>query len=123
MEYQVTPRDFGRIAAQTAKQVVVQRIREAERGMIFDDYVTRQGEIVTGTVQRISNETMFINLGRTEGILSANEQVPGEHYKVNDRLKVYIMDVKKDYKRASGIPFQISSGTGKEIIRAGSSRR
>ena len=55
VEYQVTPRDFGRIAAQTAKQVVVQRIREAERGMIFDDYITRQGEIITGTVQRISN--------------------------------------------------------------------
>ena len=98
VEYQVTPRDFGRIAAQTAKQVVVQRIREAERGMIFDDYITRQGEIVTGTVQRISNETLFINIGRTEGILSANEQVPGEHYKVNDRLKVYIMVVKKTNK-------------------------
>lgn len=98
VEYQVTPRDFGRIAAQTAKQVVVQRIREAERGMIFDDYITRQGEIVTGTVQRISNETLFINIGRTEGILSANEQVPGEHYRVNDRLKVYIMDVKKTNK-------------------------
>ncbi len=98
VEYQVTPKDFGRIAAQTAKQVVVQRIREAERGMIFDNYITRQGEIVTGTVQRISNETMFINLGKTEGILSANEQVPGERYKVNDRLKVYIMDVKKTTK-------------------------
>ncbi len=98
VEYQVTPRDFGRIAAQTAKQVVVQRIREAERGMIFDDYITRQGEIVTGTVQRISNETIFVNLGKTEGILSANEQVPGERYKVNDRLKVYIMDVKKTTK-------------------------
>ena len=98
VEYQVTPRDFGRIAAQTAKQVVVQRIREAERGMIFDDFITRQGEIVTGTVQRISNETLFVNIGRTEGILSANEQVPGEHYQVNDRLKVYIMDVKKTNK-------------------------
>ena len=98
VEYQVTPRDFGRIAAQTAKQVVVQRIREAERGMIFDDFITRQGEIVTGTVQRISNETLFVNIGRTEGILSANEQVPGERYEVNDRLKVYIMDVKKTNK-------------------------
>ena len=98
VEYQVTPRDFGRIAAQTAKQVVVQRIREAERGMIFDDFITRQGEIVTGTVQRISNETLFVNIGRTEGILSANEQVPGEYYQVNDRLKVYIMDVKKTNK-------------------------
>lgn len=98
VEYQVTPRDFGRIAAQTAKQVVVQRIREAERGMIFDDYITRQGEIVTGTVQRLAGETMFINLGKTEGILSANEQVPGETYKINDRLKVFIMDVKKTTK-------------------------
>jgi len=98
IEYQVTPRDFGRIAAQTAKQVVVQRIREAERGMIFDDYVTRQGELVTGVVQRISNETVFINMGKAEGILAATEQVPGETYTVNNRLKVYIMDVKKTTK-------------------------
>lgn len=98
IEYQVTPRDFGRIAAQTAKQVVVQRIREAERGMIFDDYITRQGELITGVVQRISNETVFINMGRAEGILAATEQVPGETYTVNNRLKVYIMDVKKTTK-------------------------
>lgn len=98
VEYQVTPRDFGRIAAQTAKQVVVQRIREAERGMVFDNFITRQGEIVTGTVQRVSNETLFINVGNTEGILSPNEQVPGEHYNINDRLKVYIVDVRKSNK-------------------------
>lgn len=98
VEYQVTPRDFGRIAAQTAKQVVVQRIREAERGMIFDNFITRQGEIVTGTVQRVSNDTLFVNVGNTEGILSPNEQVPGEHYNINDRLKVYIMDVRKSNK-------------------------
>lgn len=98
VEYQVTPRDFGRIAAQTAKQVVVQRIREAERGMIFDDYITRQGEIITGTVQRISNETLFINIGKAEGILAATERVPGERYAINDRIKVYIMDVKKTTK-------------------------
>lgn len=98
IEYQVTPKDFGRIAAQTAKQVVVQRLREAERGMIFDDYITRQGEIVTGTVQRMAGETIFVNLGKTEGILSVNEQTPGERYKVNDRLKVFIMDVKKSTK-------------------------
>ena len=98
VEYQVTPRDFGRIAAQTAKQVVVQRIREAERGMIFDDYITRQGEIITGTVQRISNETIFVNIGKAEGILAATERVPGEKYGINDRIKVYIMDVKKTTK-------------------------
>lgn len=98
IEYQVTPKDFGRIAAQTAKQVVVQRIRETERGMIFDDYISRQTEVVTGVVQRISNDTVFINMGRAEGILSANEQIPGERYRVNERLKVYVMDVKKTTK-------------------------
>lgn len=98
VEYQVTPRDFGRIAAQTAKQVVVQRIREAERGMIFDDYITKQGEIITGTVQRISNETIFVNMGKAEGILAATERVPGEKYGINDRIKVYIMDVKRTTK-------------------------
>ena len=98
VEYQVTPRDFGRIAAQTAKQVVVQRIREAERGMIFDDYIGRQGEIITGTVQRISNETIFVNMGRAEGILAATERVPGETYRINERIKVFIMDVKKTTK-------------------------
>lgn len=98
IENKVTPRDFGRIAAQTAKQVVVQRIREAERGQIYDEFSNRQGEIVTGTVQRLSNDTVFINIGKAEGILSVNEQVRGEKYAVNSRLKVYIMDVKKTTK-------------------------
>ncbi|MBQ5440800.1 MAG: transcription termination/antitermination protein NusA [Firmicutes bacterium] len=98
IEFQVNPGDFGRIAAQTAKQVVVQRIREAERGMIYDDFISRQGEIVTGRVERVSNDTIFVNLGNTEGILSPNEQVKGERYRVNDRIKVYIMDVRKTNK-------------------------
>lgn len=98
IEFQVDPSEFGRIAAQTAKQVVVQRIREAERGMIYDDFISRQGEIVTGRVERISNDTIFVNLGNTEGILSPNEQVKGEKYRVNDRIKVYIMDVRKTNK-------------------------
>ncbi|MDD2484155.1 MAG: transcription termination factor NusA [Eubacteriales bacterium] len=98
IEYQVTPKDFGRIAAQTAKQVVVQRIREAERGMIYDDYINRQSEVVTGIIHRISNDTVFINIGRTEGILAVTEQVRGERYVVNSRLKVFIMDVKKTTK-------------------------
>ena len=98
VEYQVTPKDFGRIAAQTAKQVVVQRIREAERGMVFDNYIERQGEMVTGVVQRISNGTIFVDMGKTEALLPVTEQVPGEKYKVNDRIKVYIMDVKKTAK-------------------------
>jgi len=98
IESKVTPKDFGRIAAQTAKQVVVQRIREAERGIIYDDFSNRQSEIVTGVVQRVSNETVFINMGKTEGILAATEQVAGEDYSINTRLKVFIMDVKKTTK-------------------------
>ena len=98
VEYQVTPKDFGRIAAQTAKQVVVQRIREAERGMVYDNYIERQGEMVTGVVQRISNGTIFVDMGKTEALLPVTEQVPGEKYNVNDRIKVYIMDVKKTAK-------------------------
>ena len=91
-------KNFGRIAAQTAKQVVVQRIREAERGMIFDNYIDRQGDLITGTVQRISNETIFVNMGNTEGILVAGERAHGERYRVNDRIKAYIMDVRKSTK-------------------------
>ena len=98
IEYMVTPMDFGRIAAQTAKQVVIQRIRETERGMIYDDYITRQTEVVTGIVQRISNGTVFVNMGRAEGILSVNEQIPGERYRVGERIKVYVMDVKRSTK-------------------------
>ena len=98
VEYQVTPQNFGRIAAQTAKQVVVQKIREAERGMVFDNYINRQGDLITGVVQRISNETIFVNIGNTEGILVAGERARGERYRVNDRIKAYIMDVRKSTK-------------------------
>ena len=98
IEKHVTPKDFGRIAAQTAKQVVVQRIREAERGMIYDDYSNKQSEIVNGIIERVSNDTVFINMGKTEGILAATEQVAGEKYIVNNRIKVFIMDVKKTTK-------------------------
>lgn len=98
VEIEVTPKDFGRIAAQTAKQVVVQRIREAERDMIYDEFSNREGDIVTGVVQRLENKNVFIDLGRTEAMLSQNEQMPGEHYKNGDRLKTYIIDVKKTTK-------------------------
>ncbi|QXM06107.1 transcription termination factor NusA [Crassaminicella indica] len=98
VEKEVTPKNFGRIAAQTAKQVVVQRIREAERGIIFDEFVNRESEIVTGIVQRISKGNVFINLGRAEAILTPSEQMPGEVYKHNDRIKTYIVEVKKTTK-------------------------
>jgi transcription termination/antitermination protein NusA len=98
VEYEVTPRDFGRIAAQTAKQVVVQRIREAERGMIYDEFANREGDIVTGIVQRTEQKNVFIDLGKIEAVLGAQEQIPGETYHHNDRVKTYIVEVKKTTK-------------------------
>lgn len=98
IERLIAPKDFGRIAAQTAKQVVVQRIREAERGIVFEDFSNRQSEVITGVIQRITKGIVYVNLGKTEGILAPTEQVPGEKYVMNNRLKVYIMDVKKTTK-------------------------
>lgn len=98
IEFAVTPEDFGRIAAQTAKQVVVQRIREAERSKVYDDFKNRLYEIVTGVVHRKSGAILFVDLGHTEAILPPREQVPGERFEVNDRLKAYIMDVKHSLK-------------------------
>ena len=98
IEFAVTQEDFGRIAAQTAKQVVVQRIREAERSKVYDDFKNRLYEIVTGVVHRKSGATLFVDLGHTEAILPPREQVPGERFEVNDRLKAYIMDVKHSLK-------------------------
>ncbi|MCR4440928.1 MAG: transcription termination factor NusA [Peptococcaceae bacterium] len=98
VEVEVTPREFGRIAAQTAKQVVVQRLREAERDMIFDEYANREGDIVTGIVQRQEGKNVYIDLGKTEAVLSLNEQMPGENYRTGDRIKVYVIDVKKTTK-------------------------
>jgi N utilization substance protein A len=98
VDYNMPLEGLGRIAAQTAKQVVVQTVREIERGMVYDEFSGRQGELVNGTIQRVSNETVFVNLGRTEGIMSPAEQVKGERYTVNARLKFYIMDVRKSQK-------------------------
>lgn len=98
IEEEVTPKNFGRIAAQTAKQVVVQRIREAERNIIYDQYVERETEIVNGIVQRFSKGTIFINLGNTEAVLLPSEQTPNENYTQGSRLKTYIVEVKKTSK-------------------------
>lgn len=98
IEIKVTPKNFGRIAAQTAKQVVVQRIREAERGMIYEEYSNRESDIVTGIIQRIEQKNVFIDLGKTEAILAPSEQIAGESYKHGDRLKTYIIEVKKTTK-------------------------
>ena len=98
VEIEVTPRKFGRIAAQTAKQVVVQRIREAERGIIFDEFYNKESDIVTGIIQRIERKNVIIDLGKTEAVLAPAEQTPGEEYKFNDRVKTYIIEVKKTTK-------------------------
>lgn len=98
VEYEVTPREFGRIAAQTAKQVVVQRIREAERGMIYDEYINREGDIVTGIVQRYDQKNVIVDLGKVEAILTAQEQIPGETYQPFERIKTFVVEVKKTTK-------------------------
>lgn len=98
VEIEVTPKDFGRIAAQTAKQVVVQRIREAERGIIYEEFSNRESDILTGIVQRIEQKNVFIDLGKAEAILGPSEQIPGEAYKHGDRIKSYIVEVKKTTK-------------------------
>lgn len=98
LELEVTPKNFGRIAAQTAKQVVVQRIREAERGIIYAEFSNREGDIVTGIVQRIEQKNVFIDLGKAEAILAPAEQITGEIYKQWDRIKTYITEVRKTTK-------------------------
>lgn len=98
VEVEVTPKDFGRIAAQTAKQVVVQRIREAERGIIYEEFSNRESDILTGIVQRIEQKNVFIDLGKAEAILAPSEQIVGEAYRHGDRIKSYIIEVKKTTK-------------------------
>lgn len=92
------PGDFGRIAAQTAKQVVMQRIREAERNMIYDEFSEKEHKIVIGTIQRIERRNIYLDIGKTEAYLAPNEQVPGEKYDFHQRLKVYVTEVKKTTK-------------------------
>ncbi len=98
LESEVTPRSFGRIAVQTAKQVVVQRLREAERSMIYDEYAGREGDIINCKVARIENRNVFIDLGKAEALLLPAEQIPREHYSQGERLKVYVLEVKKTTK-------------------------
>ena len=98
IEIEVTPANFGRVAAQTAKQVVVQRIREAERGMIYEEFQSRESDILTGLVQRVENRNVFIDLGKTEAVLTPAEQIPTETYSHGDRIKAFIVEVKKTNK-------------------------
>lgn len=92
------PGDFGRIAAQTAKQVVLQRIREAERNLIYDEFSEKEHKVVVGTIQRIERRNIYLDIGKTEAYLAPNEQVPGEKYDFHQRLKVYVTEVKRTSK-------------------------
>ena len=112
---EVTPKKFGRIAAQTAKQVVMQRIREAERNLIFEEYSGRETDIVTGVIQRFDKKNVIIDLGKTEVILPISEQINSEKYVQGNRIKVYILEVKK----LQGPPnhcFTISSWAYKTVV-------
>jgi len=113
IEFEVTPEDFGRIAAQTAKQVVMQRIREAERDQVFDEYSEKVGEVVTGIIQRREQRNVYVSIGKVEALLPSNEQVITEPYKFNDRVKVYILEVRRTPKG----PQVIVSRTHPSLIR------
>jgi len=113
IEIEVTPENFGRIAAQTAKQVVVQRIREAERERVYEEFGDRVGEVLTCTVQRREQRNVFVNLGKVEAILPPAEQVSTEPYRFNDRLKVYVLEVRRTPKG----PQVVVSRTHPSLIR------
>ena len=98
VEIEVTPKNFGRIAAQNAKQVVIQRIREAERTLIYEKFLEKENEVIPAIVQRVEKRNVYVDMDMAEGILPLNEQMPNEKYQVNDRIRVYITDVKKTTK-------------------------
>ncbi|MGM7635803.1 transcription termination factor NusA [Bacillus sp. Hm123] len=98
VELEVTPKDFGRIAAQTAKQVVTQRVREAERGIIYSEFIDREEDIMTGIVQRQDSRFIYVSLGKIEALLPLSEQMPNESYKPHDRIKVFITKVERTTK-------------------------
>lgn len=95
VEYEDEPEGFGRVAAQTAKQVIIQRIREAEREIIFTEYKDKEGQVLSGTVQRIENNAVYVDLGKANGVMFASEQIPGERYYPGQRLKVYLVRVEQ----------------------------
>ena len=111
---EIMPKDFGRIAAQTAKQVVVQKIREAEREIIFTQYNDKKGEIVSGIIQKADGGVVVMDLGKLEGVMPLKEQVKTERYRVNDKIRAYVVDVEKG---AKGIPQVIVSRSHPDFVR------
>eukprot|EP00831_Metopus_contortus_P000224 TRINITY_DN10085_c0_g1_i1.p1 TRINITY_DN10085_c0_g1~~TRINITY_DN10085_c0_g1_i1.p1 ORF type:complete len:473 (+),score=106.61 TRINITY_DN10085_c0_g1_i1:155-1573(+) len=98
IDLEVTPKNFGRVAAQLAKQVVTQRLKEAERNIIYDEYKEKEFDIITGTILRKDKGIVFVNLGKLEGVIGPNEQIPNEEYKFNEKLKLYVVEVKDGSK-------------------------
>lgn len=113
VKIEVTPEDFGRIAAQSAKQVITQRIREAERKNVLDEFMSKKGTLVTGIIQRVENRTVYVNIGKTDAILPQKEQIPGEFYKPGNRIRVFVLNVKDNNR----LPQVIVSHAHPEIVR------
>lgn len=114
VEIEIVPRDFGRIAAQTAKQVIIQKLREAEREIIYTEFNDRKGEIVSGLVQKADHNIVVMDLGKLEGVMPSKEQIPTEHYHVNDKVKGYVLEVEKG---AKGAPQVIVSRSHPDFVR------
>ena len=116
IDIEVTPSNFGRIAAQSAKQVIIQRIREAEKKLILDEFLEKKGTLSTAIIQRIESRNVIVNIGRTEALLPGKEQIPGEYYRVNDRIRVYVLDVKETTRLPQVIVSQIHPRIVQELF-------
>ena len=114
VEIEIVPRNFGRIAAQTAKQVIIQKLREAEREIVYTEFNDRKGEIVSGLVQKADHNIVVMDLGKLEGVMPSKEQIPTEKYHVNDKVKGYVLDVEKG---AKGAPQVIVSRSHPDFVR------
>ena len=113
-QVEIMPKNFGRIAAGTAKQVIIQKIREASREYLYNEFSDRKGEIVSGLIQKADGGIVVVDLGRLEGVIPLKEQVPTETYRVNDKIRAYVLDVEKGIK---GIPQVIISRAHADFVR------
>ena len=111
---EIKPKDFGRIAAQKAKQVVVQKIREIEKEMVFTEFNDKKGEIVSGLIQKADGKIVVMDLGKLEGVMPLKEQIPTETYRVNDKIRGYVLEVEKGLK---GTPQVIVSRSHPDFVR------
>ena len=116
VDFEVTPKNFGRVAAQLAKGVVTQRIREAERSIIYGEYKEKEYDIITGTVLREDKGNVFVNIGKLETAIGPNEQIPREKYKFNEKIKLYVVEVKNTSKGAQIIVSRTHPGLVKRLF-------